>query len=34
VRPGQTYFYVITAVDRGRLANESVPSPEASATIP
>jgi hypothetical protein len=34
VRPGQTYFYVVTAVDRGRLANESVPSPEAAATIP
>jgi hypothetical protein len=34
VRPGQTYFYVVTAVDRARLANESVPSPEASATIP
>jgi hypothetical protein len=34
VRPGQTYFYVITAVDRARRANESVPSPEAAATLP
>ncbi len=34
VRAGQTYFYVVTAVDRGRRANESVPSPEASATLP
>jgi predicted small lipoprotein YifL len=34
VRPGQTYFYVITAVDRARRVNESVPSPEASATLP
>jgi hypothetical protein len=34
VRPGQTYFYVVTAVDRARLPNESVPSPEASATMP
>jgi hypothetical protein len=34
VRPGQTYFYVVTAVDRARQANESVPSPEASATLP
>jgi predicted phage tail protein len=33
-RPGQTYYYVVTAVDRGRRANESVPSPEVSATVP
>ena len=33
-RPGQTYFYVVTAVDRARRANESVPSPEAAATLP
>lgn len=33
VRPGQTYYYVVTAVDRSRRANESVPSPEASVTI-
>jgi hypothetical protein len=34
VRPGQTYFYVVTAVDRSKRANESVPSPEVSATLP
>jgi fibronectin type 3 domain-containing protein len=34
VRPGQTYFYVVTAVDRAKRANESVPSQEASATVP
>jgi hypothetical protein len=34
VRPGQTYFYVVTAVDRAKQPNESVPSPEASATVP
>lgn len=34
VRPGQTYYYVVTAVDRARRANESIPSPEASATLP
>ena len=34
VRPGQTYYYVVTAIDRARRANESVPSPEASATLP
>jgi fibronectin type 3 domain-containing protein len=34
VRPGQTYFYVVTAVDRARRANESVPSPEAAVTLP
>ena len=33
VRPGQTYFYVVTAVDRAKRANESVPSQEASATV-
>jgi fibronectin type 3 domain-containing protein len=33
-RPGHTYYYVVTAVDRTRRANESVPSPEASATVP
>ncbi|MBI2467816.1 MAG: hypothetical protein HYV62_08370, partial [Candidatus Rokubacteria bacterium] len=34
VRRAQTYYYVVTAVDRARAANESVPSPEASATLP
>jgi len=34
VRPGQTYFYMVTAVDRGKRANESVPSQEVSATLP
>ncbi len=34
VRSGQTYYYVVTAVDRSRRANESVPSPEASARVP
>ena len=34
VRPGQTYFYLVTAVDRSKRANESVPSQEASATLP
>jgi fibronectin type 3 domain-containing protein len=34
VQPGQTYFYVVTAVDRAKRANESVPSPEVSATLP
>lgn len=34
VRRGQTYYYVVTAVDRARAANESVPSPEANATVP
>lgn len=33
VRTGQTYFYIVTAVDRSRRANESVSSPEASATV-
>ena len=34
VRPGQTYYYVVTAVDRSKRANESVPSTEATATLP
>jgi fibronectin type 3 domain-containing protein len=34
VRPGQTYYYVVTAIDRARRPNESVPSPEAAATLP
>jgi hypothetical protein len=34
VRPGQSYFYQVTAVDRSKRANESVPSQEASATLP
>lgn len=33
VRAGQTYYYVVTAVDRARRPNESVPSPEAAATV-
>ncbi|MGH7358097.1 MAG: fibronectin type III domain-containing protein, partial [Candidatus Rokuibacteriota bacterium] len=33
VRPGQAYYYVVTAVDRSRRANESVPSAEATATL-
>jgi len=33
VRPGVTYYYVVTAVDRARRANESVPSPEVSAAV-
>jgi hypothetical protein len=33
VQPGQTYYYVVTAVDRARRANESVVSAEASATL-
>jgi fibronectin type 3 domain-containing protein len=33
VRPGETYYYVVTAIDRSGRANESVPSPEASATV-
>jgi hypothetical protein len=32
-RPGQTYYYQVTAVDRSRRANESVPSAEVSATV-
>ena len=31
--PGQTYHYVVTAVDRARRANESVPSPEVTVTV-
>jgi fibronectin type 3 domain-containing protein len=34
VRPGQTYYYVVTAVDRATHANESVPSAEVAATLP
>jgi hypothetical protein len=34
VRPGQRYYYVVTAVDRSRRANESIPSAEATATVP
>jgi uncharacterized protein len=34
VRPGQTYFYVVTAVDRAKRRNESVPSQEVSAKLP
>ena len=34
VRRGETYYYTVTAVDRARRANESVPSGEASATLP
>ena len=33
-RPGQSYSYVVTAVDRARRANESVPSAEATIRIP
>jgi uncharacterized protein len=34
VKPGQTYFYQVTAVDRSKRANESVPSEEVAATLP
>jgi fibronectin type 3 domain-containing protein len=34
VRAGQRYYYVVTAVDRSRRANESVPSAEAAAALP
>ncbi len=34
MRPGQTYYYQVTAVDRAKRANESVPSQEVSATLP
>jgi fibronectin type 3 domain-containing protein len=34
VQPGRTYYYVVTAVDRSRRANESVPSTEAEARLP
>lgn len=34
VRPGQSYYYIVTAVDRARRANESVPSAEVTATRP
>jgi len=33
VTRGRTYYYVVTAVDGSRRANESVPSAEASATV-
>lgn len=34
VARGQTYYYVVTAVDRSRRANESVPSPEVAIRVP
>lgn len=34
VRAGQTYYYVVTAIDRSRRANESVPSAEVAASVP
>jgi fibronectin type 3 domain-containing protein len=34
VQPGQTYYYAVTAIDRSRRANESVPSGEASVRLP
>lgn len=34
VRPGQTYYYMVTAVDRAKRGNESVPSAEVSVTLP
>ncbi|MGH7263505.1 MAG: hypothetical protein ACREMB_01465, partial [Candidatus Rokuibacteriota bacterium] len=34
VRPGETYYYHVTAVDGSRRANESIPSPEAAARVP
>jgi len=34
VQAGQTFYYAVTAVDRSRRANESVPSPEAQARLP
>lgn len=34
VRRGETYFYVVTAVDRSPRANESVPSAEVRVTVP
>jgi hypothetical protein len=34
VRPAQTYYYVVTAVDRARRANESVPSAEVVVRVP
>jgi hypothetical protein len=34
VRRGETYYYHVTAVDGSRRANESVPSPEATARVP
>ena len=34
VRPGQRYYYVVTAIDRSRRANESIPSSETAAALP
>jgi fibronectin type 3 domain-containing protein len=34
VRPGATYRYAVTALDRARRANESSRSSEATATVP
>ncbi|MDH4100153.1 MAG: fibronectin type III domain-containing protein [Nitrospirota bacterium] len=34
VTPGNTYYYVVTAVDNSRRANESFRSEQATATIP
>jgi len=34
VRPGATYLYVVTAVDRSARRNESDPSAEISVTLP
>jgi predicted small lipoprotein YifL len=34
IRAGQTYYYIVTAVDRSRRGNESVPSAEASIRVP
>jgi fibronectin type 3 domain-containing protein/predicted small lipoprotein YifL len=34
VRSGQTFYYVVTAVDRSRRANESTPSAEAAIRVP
>jgi fibronectin type 3 domain-containing protein len=32
VKPGQTYYYYVTAVDNSPRANESLPSEEAAIT--
>jgi fibronectin type 3 domain-containing protein len=34
VRPGATYIYTVTAVDRSPRRNESAPSAEVSVTLP
>jgi fibronectin type 3 domain-containing protein len=34
VRPGRTYRYAVTALDRARQANESARSNEVSVTVP